>query len=96
MYFVAHCLDRPNAQALRAETRPRHLAYLETLGQQIVIGGPYLSADGTPIGSMLLLEVPDHASAEAILANDPYAQAGLFQLVEIRAWRWVVNPPAGS
>ena len=31
----------------------------------------------------------DEAAAKAFAANDPYAKAGLFETVEIRAWRRV-------
>jgi uncharacterized protein len=45
------------------------------------------------IGSMLIVEAENEAEARALLAEDPYAKAGLFQNVEVLPWRWVVNPP---
>jgi hypothetical protein len=42
---------------------------------------------------MLLFEAPDQATVEAWVAGDPYAKAGLFALVEVRPWRWVIHPP---
>jgi hypothetical protein len=42
-------------------------------------------------GSMLIIEVADRAAAEAFAASDPYAVAGLFERVEIRAWRATVG-----
>ena len=51
---------------------------------QIVYAGPLLDeAEGTPNGSLLILDVPDRASAEAFASGDPYALAGLFRDVHI-------------
>jgi len=41
-------------------------------------------------GSLLVYE-GEREGAEAWAAADPYAQAGLFQSVEIRAWKKVVG-----
>ena len=76
-------------QALRAATRAEHLAYLEGALGQIVVAGPLLDDEGTPIGSMLLMEFADRRSAVAFAADDPYAKAGLFSSVAVTAWRQV-------
>ena len=36
----------------------------------------------------------DFLAARAIADADPYAKAGLFSSVRVRAWKWVVNAPA--
>lgn len=77
-------------QALRASTRPAHLAWLEARADQIVVAGPLLNEAGEPIGSMLLMEFPDYKSAVAFAADDPYAKAGLFASVAVTAWRQVL------
>lgn len=76
-------------QPLRAETRPQHLAYLQAAIDQVVVAGPLLDDEGTPIGSMLLMEFPDRRSAVAFAADDPYARVGLFSSVAVTAWRQV-------
>ena len=38
-------------------------------------------------GSLIIVEADDLAAAEAFNAADPYAKAGLFERVEIRAFR---------
>jgi hypothetical protein len=48
-----------------------------------------LDADGNPNGSLLVVDVADRAAAEALAAGDPYAEAGLFDSVTIRAFRQV-------
>ena len=40
---------------------------------------------------MLILECADEAEAKVLLAQDPYAHAGLFASVELRAFRPVVG-----
>lgn len=80
-------------QELRAATRAQHLAYLETLIKQVVLAGPLLDDEGSPIGSMLLMEFPDRRSAVAFAADDPYAHAGLFASVAVTAWRQVLPHP---
>lgn len=77
-------------QPLRASTRPEHLAYLKAAIDQIVVAGPLLDDEGTPIGSMLLMEFPDRRAAVAFAADDPYARAGLFASVAVTAWRQVL------
>ncbi|GLI94167.1 YciI family protein [Methylocystis echinoides] len=90
MLFVALCHDKPGHVDLRMSTRPAHLAWLEKHGASVKLGGPFIEND-KPVGSMLILETPDEASARALLAEDPYAEAGLFERVELRAWRRVVG-----
>ena len=42
------------------------------------LGGPFLDAAEKPVGSLLIVEAADEAAAQALLAEDPYAVAGLF------------------
>ena len=94
--YAIHCIDKPMQQALRAETRPAHLAYLESAIQQVLVAGPLLDDDGSPIGSMILMEFPDRRTAVAFAAEDPYARAGLFASVAVTAWRQVLPRPDGN
>ena len=85
--IVAH--DRPDAGSLRADTRPRHLPYLEAILPRIVVAGPTLSESGVPTGSIIIADFADLAEAQAFAAADPYAQAGLFASVTVTAYRQV-------
>jgi uncharacterized protein YciI len=90
MLFAVYCVDKADGSALRAATRPTHLAYLEGQAAHIVFAGPLLAADGTSaIGSLLVVDFPDRAAVDAFAAADPYAKAGLFASVEITGWRQV-------
>lgn len=90
MAFVLECLDKTGALDIRLANRPAHLAYLEARLDTIIVAGPLLADDGkTPVGSLLILDLETRAEAEAFAAADPYAQAGLFERVSIRAYRKV-------
>ena len=85
--FVLTCIDKPNSLELRMATRPAHLAYMAANSRGVKLGGPFLDAKGDMTGSMILIEADDISAVEALTASDPYALAGLFERVEIRAWR---------
>jgi uncharacterized protein YciI len=88
--FAIHCIDKPLQQELRASTRAAHLAYVEAHAEHLVVAGPLLNEEGSPIGSMLLMNFPDYRSAVGFAADDPYARAGLFASVAVTAWRQVL------
>ncbi len=96
MLFAFIGKDRPGSLQLRLDTRPPHVAFLEKLNAEGVlkIAGPLLGDDEKPNGSLVVIEAADKAAAAAILAEDPYAKAGLFGSTEIRQWNWVFNKPA--
>lgn len=90
MYFVIHCIDKPNSTQLRTDTRAAHLAFVEGWEDKILTGGPMLSEDGqSMIGSLLILDCADIEEARSFTVQDPYALAGLFDSVTIRPWRRV-------
>lgn len=90
MLFAVLCYDKPDHLDLRMSTRAAHLAYLDRHAANVKLGGPFLEGE-KPVGSMLILDCADEAAARALLAEDPYAQAGLFERVELRAWKRVVG-----
>ena len=98
MLFAFVCKDKPDNLQLRIDTRPPHVAFLEGLNAEgkLAFAGPFLNAEGKPDGSLVVVEAPDLAAAQALSAADPYAKAGLFESVEIRQWNWTFNKPAAS
>lgn len=90
MLFAFFCTDKTDAGSIRQDNRPAHLEYLKA--SPVVVAGPTVSDDGeTMTGSLVVLDLEDRAAAEAWAANDPYAKAGLFSSVEIRAWKKVIG-----
>ncbi|BCH22334.1 hypothetical protein MesoLjLc_20770 [Mesorhizobium sp. L-8-10] len=98
MLFALICKDEPGKLQLRLDTRPDHVAYLNGLNEKgtLKFAGPFLDGDGKPDGSLVVVEAADMAGAKALAEADPYARAGLFESVEIRAWNWVFNNPASA
>jgi uncharacterized protein YciI len=94
MHFTITNMDKPDSLALRAATRETHLGYLDSIVGVLVAGGAFLNADGKPIGSLLIVDAPDEAAAQAIAAGDPYAKAGLFETVTVTRYRLVYKDGA--
>lgn len=90
MRFALMTKDKPGALQTRMDNRAAHLDYVAKTGV-VELAGPFLDGDGQMCGSLIILEVPDMAAAEAWAANDPYAKAGLFAEVTLRAWKKVVG-----
>jgi uncharacterized protein len=87
--FAILAFDRPDAGTLRADTRPRHLDHIRSLGDRVARAGPFDDEAGQPIGSLILAEFADLSAAQAFAAADPYAQAGLFAETRVLGWRQV-------
>jgi len=97
MLYIIYQEDRPDGAAIREATRNDHFAYLEKNEDILVLGGALLGDDdkGTRIGSVLIVNVPNRAAAEAFSENEPFRKAGLFSSVKItrmRRGQW--NPAA--
>jgi hypothetical protein len=90
MLHAIICLDKPGAIEIRKANRDAHLAHIRGANGAIVMAGPFLDDKGEMCGSLLVYE-GERAAAEAWAAADPYAKAGLFRSVEIRAWKKVVG-----
>ncbi|MGR3465322.1 YciI family protein [Limimaricola sp.] len=90
MTFAVITRDRPGALQIRKDTREAHLEYIAATGV-VTMAGPFLGADGDMDGSLVILDVADMAAAQEWAENDPYARAGLFESVEIRAWKKVIG-----
>lgn len=93
MLFAFICTDKPASVELRLSVRPEHLKYLESLGSALKAAGPFTSDDGSPTGTLAIIEAADLAAAQKIAGGDPYAKAGLFASVDIRPWKWVLKNP---
>jgi len=85
--FVLFCVDKPNSLDLRMANREAHLAYVRERLDLVKLGGPLTDDNGDMAGSLLILDVPDSAAAEAFTAGDPYNKAGLFERVDVKPFR---------
>lgn len=91
MLYALICIDKPDSGALRADTRQKHLDYLESFRDKIAIAGPVMSSDGaTPKGSLLILEFKDAKEVQDFVRGDPYGQAGVFASVTAAPFKKVL------
>ncbi len=90
MRFALICTDKAEHLEVRKANRDAHLAYIASTGV-VEMAGPFLNERGEMNGSLVVLEVPDRAAAEAWAKADPYALAGLFAKVRIEAWKKVIG-----
>ena len=90
MRFALMTKDKPGALQTRLDNREAHLAYIAETGV-VEMAGPVLDDDGQMCGSLIVLEVADMTAAQEWAENDPYAKAGLFESVTLRAWKKVIG-----
>ena len=100
MLYIIYQEDRPDSAAIRAAQREAHFAYLERHKDILVLGGATLAEDGAMrIGSVLIINVPDRAAADAFSENEPFRKAGLFSTVKVsrmRRGQWNPNAAPNS
>ncbi|WP_407493830.1 YciI family protein [Pseudooceanicola sp. MF1-13] len=82
--------DKPGALDVRKANRDAHLAYINDTGV-VAQAGPLLDNAGEMCGSLVILDVADMDAAQTWADNDPYAKAGLFQSVQLTAWKKVIG-----
>lgn len=90
--FLLTCMDHPGGLDRRMATREAHLAYVSAQEPGVMkIGGPFLDDAGQMIGSLIVIDVPDLAAAEAWTKNDPYNKQGVFQSVDIKPFKLTIG-----
>jgi hypothetical protein len=98
MYYLVLATDAPDTAITREEIGPIHRAYLRNPGNHRVkvhLGGPTLTMQHEQTnGTLLIVEADEMSAVSEFIADDPYAQAGVFQSVEIRPWAWTLGQPA--
>jgi len=95
--FVVVCRDGPNGTWVRATYTPQHMAYIETVMDELNVAGPLYDngvesshedgaiAEGAgegPVGSLYCLHTKSLQRAREIIENDPYFLHGAFASVE--------------
>ena len=84
-----HGLDQPGAGALRHKFREAHAAYLAQHASMVMARGPLVADDGEePIGSVLLLDVPDMDAARAFMEQEPFYSNGVYKDINFHRWRF--------
>lgn len=90
--FVIQWKDRSGeGPAIRTATRQAHLDWIATRPGVVKLGGPFLHADETMAGSLMIIEADSLAAAVAFHADDPYAKAGLYERSSVEPWKVTVG-----
>jgi uncharacterized protein YciI len=87
--------DKPNGLDHRMAVRPEHLKHLDSLGDKLLLAGPFQTEEATATGSFMVIEAPDLKSATAMFEQDPFIRYGVFESWEISRWALTINKTAG-
>ncbi|MDB5506959.1 MAG: YciL protein [Devosia sp.] len=91
MLFAFVGYDKPNGLAHRMEVRPEHLKHLDTLGDKLILAGPFLDDKGDMNGSFMVIEAESLDAAKGLYGSDPFVREGVFASFEVRPWKLGVN-----
>jgi len=67
------------------------LAYARAALEKIRLAGPVLNPAGEMVGSTFIMAFETLGAAQKWAENDPYAQAGLFETVEVTEYKWLIG-----
>jgi uncharacterized protein YciI len=93
--FAMTAKDKPEGFAHRQSVRPIHLKHLNSLGNRLVLAGPFQDEEGRSTGSIVVIEAGDLAEARSLLERDPFVTEGVFTSWEISRWALTINKSAG-
>lgn len=93
MAKFATVIEFPDPERVN-EVRPRHREYLAGLLKQgkLYATGPFVDNSG----ALLVYDVADEAEARRLLAEDPYGQEGVVNVVSVKEWNVVMEGTAGK
>lgn len=88
MLYAVRFQDIDDPMPIRKANNDAHMAWLGENAESIVAAGPLRAggADSAPIGALWLVRADDLASAERLIAADPFMKAGLRAKTEILLW----------
>ena len=95
MLFIVSGRDHANGLEHRLQHRPAHRAYYNSLGDDLILAGPYVDDKGDPVGSMIVMRRKDLAEAEAFANADPFVTEGVFESHTVARWDWLMKRPDG-
>lgn len=95
MWYAIMAEDVPNSLEKRMNTRSAHLARLTELQAQgrLLLAGPFPAIDSVDpgpagfSGSLIIVDFPDLAAAEAWANADPFVSAGVYANLIVKPFR---------
>lgn len=86
MLYVIHGIDKPQSP-IREQLIDEHRSYLNSSPVTIVSSGPLLDeADGRMIGSLVIVDCKGRDEVDALMADEPFNLAGLYESLHINLW----------
>lgn len=86
MDFFFYCRDKAGKGDLRQQIVEEHWGFMDGYADGMIARGPTLSDQGSPTGSMHIVDLPDRAAAERFAYDEPYARAGVFDEIFFHRW----------
>ncbi|MDK8274491.1 YciI family protein [Varibaculum cambriense] len=90
LYIVLYDYD-PKLVGLKSEIRANHRAFMRRLNSLGTVLSTGRTATLHEQGSLTIMLARDAEEAKQILADDPYAQAGIVKSMTVREWSPVVG-----
>ncbi|MDP5032532.1 MAG: YciI family protein [Paraglaciecola sp.] len=98
MWYVIYSEDVENSLPLRKQTRPAHLARIQTLVDQgrVMVAGPCPAIDSEDpgeagfTGSVVIAEFASLEEAQTWADTDPYMLAGVYAKVVVKPFKKVL------
>lgn len=88
MAYLIYTTDKPGREAVRAEHRAAHYAFLEAHSHLLIASGGLQDDAGSAfVGAAILIACDTRDEAEAFLAADPFSSVDLFEEVRITRWK---------
>ena len=83
--FISIGRDGSEGAQKRPGARPQHLDHLRRLDEagRIRFAGPLKNDQGSPCGTVIVMEAKDLAEARAVAESDPYLALGVFETLEV-------------
>ena len=83
MLFTVHALFKPDIEARREAAHADFNDHLRQPVLRIRLACALHDEAGRRTGLLILIEAPDRAAVEGLIASSPYTKADLYQRVEI-------------
>tara|TARA_X000000368_G_C22421197_1_gene446129 strand:- start:11 stop:283 length:273 start_codon:yes stop_codon:yes gene_type:complete len=90
MAYLITFTDKDNSLDLRLVTREKHIRYLSSFKDNIILAGPILDKENNPKGTVLVLNYKTFAQVQNFIDKDPYSQVKLFKNVKIIKFKQVI------
>lgn len=93
LYWYVRGYAKPGAHLRRKELFEAHQAYFKPFdAEHFIVRGGVTTDDGTWVGSANLLAMPDRASIDHFVAEEPFCKNGLFERVTVERFMFGGRP----